>query len=336
MKSNQKIFHFLICEREREKRPIVFGPPLREARNERPTKRKKKSAKNRPIWSKDEIKITKQSRKKMEDNEVLFHLERAYMITNDLSEPTKERLKESLRKREITTIPESEWFQTNTIRRVDVLLSAFKPSMMETLPKTMNMLLKASKRKLIVVKLDMMKKEAKKMCDSLKANGSGTFEPYVYEDLAQWLKNNDGVSGYFVSRTEPKHFECVKKHLDVCADAFDEMERHMNAHSIPDAEFLKHMTLYYKAFQNMLDAYPGEPFVGEVITRARESTEAHCDMLDMLIVLWESGLSPCAHCHTYQIELLKCSKCHTKGYCSKACQTSDWPKHKLVCKELTN
>jgi hypothetical protein len=33
------------------------------------------------------------------------------------------------------------------------------------------------------------------------------------------------------------------------------------------------------------------------------------------------------------VKLLNCSLCESQHYCSKKCQTADWPRHKVQCKE---
>jgi len=46
------------------------------------------------------------------------------------------------------------------------------------------------------------------------------------------------------------------------------------------------------------------------------------------------GVEPCDSCGEPQKGLLKCSKCHTAKYCSRACQARNWDVHKKQCKTL--
>lgn len=41
----------------------------------------------------------------------------------------------------------------------------------------------------------------------------------------------------------------------------------------------------------------------------------------------------CAHCNVRKDKLLQCKRCKMVVYCGRECQVSDWPRHKLVCKE---
>ena len=40
-------------------------------------------------------------------------------------------------------------------------------------------------------------------------------------------------------------------------------------------------------------------------------------------------------CSAHQARLLTCARCLGEHYCSKDCQISDWPRHKLVCSPVT-
>merc|ERR1712098_496274 len=49
------------------------------------------------------------------------------------------------------------------------------------------------------------------------------------------------------------------------------------------------------------------------------------------------ALVKCANCGVLEKsekEFQKCSRCGFVFYCSKACQKSDWPNHKQICKEI--
>merc|ERR1712098_443921 len=53
--------------------------------------------------------------------------------------------------------------------------------------------------------------------------------------------------------------------------------------------------------------------------------------------LWgkNRALVSCANCRTSEKsekQFQKCSRCRSVFYCSKACQKSDWPNHKQICK----
>lgn len=41
----------------------------------------------------------------------------------------------------------------------------------------------------------------------------------------------------------------------------------------------------------------------------------------------------CAACAAHKDNMNRCSRCGITRYCSKECQTRDWPEHKLTCKE---
>jgi hypothetical protein len=45
----------------------------------------------------------------------------------------------------------------------------------------------------------------------------------------------------------------------------------------------------------------------------------------------EKGAPNCWTCGVEGEPLKKCTRCLTATYCSKACQTSDWPTHKSIC-----
>ncbi|KAJ8068190.1 hypothetical protein OCU04_003760 [Sclerotinia nivalis] len=40
----------------------------------------------------------------------------------------------------------------------------------------------------------------------------------------------------------------------------------------------------------------------------------------------------CAVCHNRDVKVLRCSRCRSREYCGKDCQTRDWPTHKASCK----
>ena len=42
----------------------------------------------------------------------------------------------------------------------------------------------------------------------------------------------------------------------------------------------------------------------------------------------------CSSCELVTDTLRKCGKCKTVSYCSKECQTVDWPSHKIDCPEM--
>merc|ERR1712098_905000 len=49
------------------------------------------------------------------------------------------------------------------------------------------------------------------------------------------------------------------------------------------------------------------------------------------------ALVKCANCGTSEKsekQFQKCSRCGFVFYCSKACQKSDWPNHKQICKKI--
>ena len=39
----------------------------------------------------------------------------------------------------------------------------------------------------------------------------------------------------------------------------------------------------------------------------------------------------CAACCKPSAEYIKCGRCLRTAYCCRACQNSDWPRHKLSC-----
>lgn len=44
-----------------------------------------------------------------------------------------------------------------------------------------------------------------------------------------------------------------------------------------------------------------------------------------------TDLKQCANCTKLGEDMLRCSRCKATYYCSKECQTRDWPRHKLKC-----
>ncbi|KAM3153659.1 hypothetical protein ABEW05_005901 [Botrytis cinerea] len=44
------------------------------------------------------------------------------------------------------------------------------------------------------------------------------------------------------------------------------------------------------------------------------------------------AITMCAVCGEYDGKILRCSRCHSREYCGKDCQTQDWPTHKKSCK----
>jgi SAM-dependent methyltransferase len=45
-----------------------------------------------------------------------------------------------------------------------------------------------------------------------------------------------------------------------------------------------------------------------------------------------SNLKICFSCNKTSEKLSQCAKCHFAKYCSRECQSKDWPEHKIVCK----
>ena len=48
----------------------------------------------------------------------------------------------------------------------------------------------------------------------------------------------------------------------------------------------------------------------------------------------KSSTDKCGNCGGTE-DLLKCTRCASAAYCSKLCQTTDWPKHKMFCKMIS-
>ncbi len=42
----------------------------------------------------------------------------------------------------------------------------------------------------------------------------------------------------------------------------------------------------------------------------------------------------CDSCGTSGANFSRCARCRTAIYCSRDCQTKDWPNHKTICKQL--
>jgi hypothetical protein len=69
----------------------------------------------------------------------------------------------------------------------------------------------------------------------------------------------------------------------------------------------------------------------DIAMAKKMSVQAEC-------VLKDEGLKApptrhvCRTCALYAAGMTKCGGCRTVYYCSKDCQTADWPEHKRVCK----
>ncbi len=46
-----------------------------------------------------------------------------------------------------------------------------------------------------------------------------------------------------------------------------------------------------------------------------------------------SSASPlvCSVCNKAEGKIQRCARCHITRYCSRECQTKDWPKHRKTC-----
>ena len=47
---------------------------------------------------------------------------------------------------------------------------------------------------------------------------------------------------------------------------------------------------------------------------------------------FEDRLRTCAVCYKEAFKMQKCERCKSTHYCSKSCQSKDWPIHKLSCR----
>lgn len=76
----------------------------------------------------------------------------------------------------------------------------------------------------------------------------------------------------------------------------------------------------------------GDPIIaaGSVFTELADLRQ------EILTIEKLRGIRVCANCakRQYQCHLSKCSRCYNISYCSKECQTVNWPIHKHVCKTV--
>merc|ERR1712098_470382 len=92
--------------------------------------------------------------------------------------------------------------------------------------------------------------------------------------------------------------------------------------------------------QIILESDQGEFFLKLVSDLPEKSTliasESEAEMIKTDCILEKAlALVKCANCGVFEEsekQFQKCSRCGFVFYCSKACQKSDWPNHKQICK----
>ena len=87
--------------------------------------------------------------------------------------------------------------------------------------------------------------------------------------------------------------------------------------------------------------FPGSPPNGETLFAEEERIFKGTDSPAYLAQIMgtkdvEGGKSICNYCLKDDKDLLVCSRCRARRYCSKDCQKQDWSDHKKYCKESAN